>query len=487
MDDATAYVNLEAFGVFAIEANEADMNSLLTRIVTGLSGAPWSDLVEVRIADEITGCHDLTERVTRIDLADEAERLTALSAHTARTVLAAGATSLAALRMRTVEPPDGISVVIADPDSANIKKLIDLARDPATPVVLLIAGRCDGVDTIRLSGDSVELPGLHGPVTVDPLPVKTVEAVQALLAQTEEDAVGADEAPYAETRQRPAEAERDAEVEISLLGPVGITGVEPPLPPRIRDLVYYLALHRGGVTTEKVSAALWPDRDPVHVNKSLRNRVFEARRALGGRISTGPHWRLDDSVQTDWDRFQTLAAGGLEEKRQALTLVRGRPLDGIDAEWLTLEGITYEMEATIVDLALEVAQGLLDGDDPTAALAAARAGLRTSPWDERLYRIAMHAAAARQSVGELKNLYKELRVALDLDVDDPMDPETERLYKDLLADACRPAERDCRVHGGTTEQLTDSAAVRDAWRFRAVGFDLVETQLAGARESGERQ
>ena len=436
--DAAAYVNLEGFGVLAFEGNETDMHSLLTRIATGLGGAPWSDLVEVRIANEVTGCQDLTERGTRINLANEAERLSALSEHTARAVHAAGVSSLAALRLRTGEPPDGVSVVIADPGSPNIKSLIDLARDAATPVVLLIAGPYDGVDTIRLSGDSVEVPGLHRPVAADPLPTTTTEVVQVLLAQTDASAVTVDEAPYAEVRQQSRPAKRDADVEIALLGQVELRGVD--LMPAFRDVVLYLALHRAGVETEKLATTLWPDKEPDQVNKTLRNRLYEARRALGGRISTAPRVRLDDSVETDWGRFQSLATGGLEEKVEALALIRGRPLDGINAEWVSDEGFVYEMEAAIVDLALEVGQALLDGDDPTGSLSAARAGLRSCPWDERLYRIAMRAAAARRSVGELKNLYKELRVALDLDVEDTIDPETELLYQQLLDDACRPVE-----------------------------------------------
>lgn len=112
-----------------------------------------------------------------------------------------------------------------------------------------------------------------------------------------------------------------------------------------------------------------------------------------------------------------------------------------DTEWIHLEGLATEIEATVVDLALSVGARALDIEDAGAAFAAARAGPRASPYEERLYRLAMRAADAEGATGKIRAVMRELRSVLDADIepDDSIDPETLELYRQLTDTSARDA------------------------------------------------
>lgn len=190
------------------------------------------------------------------------------------------------------------------------------------------------------------------------------------------------------------------QVEISVLGPIEVLGAARPFTRAwALDLVVYLAVHPRGSTVEAWSTALWPDR--VMAPPTLHSTASAARRCLG-RDAEGldhlPHGRgrlrLRSSVGTDWRRFSALAArdhpAGWEG---ALSLVRGRPFDGLrNPDWVVLEGLAAEVEDDVARVALALAEWrLARGDGPGAAWAARR-GLLACPYDERLYRQLMRAA-----------------------------------------------------------------------------------------------
>ena len=83
---------------------------------------------------------------------------------------------------------------------------------------------------------------------------------------------------------------------------------------------------------------------------------------------------------------------------------------------------------------MEVAEHGLSVNDPAAAFAAARTGLNASPYEERLYRLAMRAADAEGSTGKVRNLMRELQTVLDIEVepDDEMQQETIETYRELV-------------------------------------------------------
>src|SRR5664280_36510 len=207
-----------------------------------------------------------------------------------------------------------------------------------------------------------------------------------------------------------------------------------------RELVVYLSLHPRGASNDSWATALWPDR--VMAPSSLHSTASVARRALGkARDGTDHlprgHGRLElaASVGTDWDRFQGLSSG--EDPRgweEALSLVRGRPLDGLrSTDWSILDGTLPTMESTIVDVSGRLSGACLRTGDASGAEWAARRGLRVSPYDERLYRMLLRAADVAGNPSGVESVMAELvRVVADeIEPIESVHPSTLMLYRTL--------------------------------------------------------
>jgi len=141
-------------------------------------------------------------------------------------------------------------------------------------------------------------------------------------------------------------------------------------------------------------------------------------------------------VGTDWDRFQWLkrnarGAAAADRLTEALTLVRGEPLTGAEDWAWVLPNIT-EMRCAIGDAAQDMAQLRLEAQDLPRATAAARQGLRGSPWDQRLYGDLMLAAHKAGNPAGVIDVWSELRARLedeDDDVDIRIDPDVRAIYE----------------------------------------------------------
>ena len=141
------------------------------------------------------------------------------------------------------------------------------------------------------------------------------------------------------------------------------------------------------------------------------------------------------SVGTDWDRFLVLADGEDPDRwKEALTLVRGRPLAGIrSTDWSILDGTAPAMESAIVDLSGRLAGACLRSGDPAGTEWAARRGLLVSPYDERLYRMLLRAADAAGNPGGVESVMAELVriVADEIEPVESVHPSTMALYRSL--------------------------------------------------------
>lgn len=435
-DGAELHVNLETYGALAIDGEAGRVAELVQRIVLSLNAAPWTPLVEVCVTDTDIAAADLTSKTRVIDLAADLPRLQAL-AESSRDKATSGAAPLTQARWLTAEPSDGVSVVICPAEDPTAAALVELAADPLAPIVAVLVGPAPGIACLTVQGDTISLPEQPVPLTVAAPQTALLDTARQLIDVTEQPAVEPDTEPYAAVHAgAPAQAE-PTEMVVLVLGPLDIEGPVPKLPPQLRDIVLYLALHRRGVSLGEVATALWPEA--LRSEKTLRNRMHELRRAIGGRVSLGPGWAFDETVTSDWAQFQALARGSLDEQQHALDLVRGQPLQDVKGDWTSLEGFEAEMEAAIVDLAIDVSEKLLADGHADAATRAAKAGLRACPWEERLYQSAMRAAADRGAIGEVKTLYNELQALLDIEDDDEPDTETQALYNELLQTARRIA------------------------------------------------
>jgi hypothetical protein len=220
---------------------------------------------------------------------------------------------------------------------------------------------------------------------------------------------------------------------VNILGPLQILGAHGDPPRRhCLEMLVYLTLHRRPVPVQSLWQAVFPDRP--YDGHQLVNRMSELRRYARQKLPQIKRtYQVDELTISDWQRFRALSDGNPAQQLEALALVRGRPFEDLRADWIHLEGQLAEIEASIVDLALQVGERALRQRDPDTARTAALAGLRGCPWDERLYRIAMQAAAARGATHEIHQLRRQLQLVLDdeLDGDDDIQPATEQLYSTL--------------------------------------------------------
>ncbi|MGP4030104.1 BTAD domain-containing putative transcriptional regulator [Actinomadura sp. 3N407] len=209
------------------------------------------------------------------------------------------------------------------------------------------------------------------------------------------------------TRVELAEDEHSAGLSIGVLGPLEVTGAHHDLQPKQLEIVLLLALNPAGLRNDQLRTLLGPDPDHPRGSDSLRQAITRTRRRLG-QAADGTErivhvgdgiYRLHDA-ELDWTHFQTLvdAAGTHEgdaarKLRQALQLVRGRPLEGCYHWWIDTP-LLETIRATIVDAAELLAELDLATGAITGAGRAARVGLIADPAAEQLWRMVMRAEHA---------------------------------------------------------------------------------------------
>jgi len=345
----------------------------------------------------------------------------------------------AVARWRVVSDGDQISIEPPLHDgSVLFPNVVDDSTTNGVGSLIEVAMQLDGVSDADPPYDGLSLPF---PSALEPAQRDASESRRKPLMDVE----SAERRAHGDRRATVSRGDDswNPEVEIRILGPADVRGAARPFD-RARawtlELVAYLAMHPGGVTTDQWSTALWPER--MMAPSSLHSTASAARRTLGV-ASTGvdhlprSHGRLalGETVKTDWDHFVGLAsAEDPESWRAALELVRGRPFDGLRSpDWALLEGIEASIEAGVVDLACRLAEASLTQRDPSVAERAARQALRVSPYDERLFRILMRAADMAGNPAGVESVMAELvhLVAGEVEPFDVVHPETLELYRTL--------------------------------------------------------
>jgi len=439
--DADAYLNLEPAGYVAIDGEHSTVDDFLANAAARLVGAPWAGLTHVMIPRTLAHRVGPLEHIEDVaDLAARCDELIRYATTVGTRVRAGGHLSIASARRAGPADADAILTLLGWRADELPDELVTAALDPAVPLLIIAAGADPRagqqwqLETGLLTGTA-----LNEPITVPTRGTATDHVVELIEHVRDAPAVDAHDPAYMAVHDEapPAVAATEPEMSVRVLGPVELHGIAMPRRTPAFQTLVYLALHRRGVTAEQLSTALWPDE--VAANKTIRNRVAEARAVVGGLISDGPGWQLDDTIGSDWQLFQALAAGGQDDQLAALDLVRGQPFDGLPDEWVDLELFRTDIVAAVIDLAAGVAQQALDAGQPAVAFRAARSGLRACPYEERLFRLAMQAADAEGSTGKLRALINELQRVLDVHVepDDRMQRETLALYDELTSEARR--------------------------------------------------
>lgn len=478
-DESTLLVDLEQAGSVSVSGGDASM--MLQGAVVELCTAPWSagvDVVVIGHRGDLAGLERARQAPSVAAVVPEVRRRAG-----SQRVLAvdAGVTRVSDARWNSLDPCWDPLVVVCFADAVKaepeaVAALVDLAGDGSTGIALLAGGAVDDARWSVVSDGQVmdlrgpaysgcreaspgEGPRVDAPIgsqglRPQPAPPDLLTKVDALL--TAADGALPFEAPVEPvTAMEGLSSTRDhgstpGEVRVLVLGPVAVEGAARPFSRAWSlDLVVYLTMHRDGATSGRWTSALWPDRIPAPA--TVHSTASSARRALGvssigedhlprahGRLKLGP------SVTSDWEDFLRLSKSeDPDDWERALSLVRGRPFDGLRAsDWLVLEGTMATVEATVVDVACRYARICLDAGPAGATKAewSARKALLVSQYDERLYRTLMAASDIAGNPAGIERTMSELLslVAEEVEPFDAVHPETWALYKTLSR---RPATR----------------------------------------------
>jgi DNA-binding SARP family transcriptional activator len=204
-----------------------------------------------------------------------------------------------------------------------------------------------------------------------------------------------------------------------------------------RGLVAYLALHHGRAGADELSAALWPDEDPLRARPRLHKASSQARSVLGGLLAqrAGRYSLNLAALRVDLDEVERAARAGAsrEQLEAAVALSAGEPLADLDhpfacAQRRRLLALRYELRARLCAT-------LLSAGDPAGALAVAEELLAADRLNERGWRLAFEAEAALGSRQAIVERYRELGAALDQALGLRPQAETRATFLRLLGPA----------------------------------------------------
>ena len=172
-----------------------------------------------------------------------------------------------------------------------------------------------------------------------------------------------------------------------LLGEVDLVACDGPRPARAAgrclECCAWLLSNPGATPTQM--------RESLMVAESTRRSNMSRLRGWLGRGPEGEHLpdaysgriRLAASVSSDWERFQSLLAGGVNRASEtslaeALALVRGTPLGSFEFQWSWAEQMRSDMVSMIVDAAAVLADRCTAREEHALADWAISQGLRAA-------------------------------------------------------------------------------------------------------------
>ena len=239
---------------------------------------------------------------------------------------------------------------------------------------------------------------------------------------------------------------------IRLLGGFGVDRGGLPVDGRAwrlrkaRTVVKLLALARDQrLHRDVLLEALWPDRAPVSAVNNLHQALHVARRVLAGDAPSNGLLELRDDfvvlladglVEVDIRTFERLAAvgrtsGDLADLRVAVAAYGGDllPEDRFE-DWAV--GPREELRVSFCDLLVDLADAAAEAGHDVEAFDALQRALAIDPLHERAVRSLMRRHAAMGRSSEALAQYERLRGELRTTYGTDPDPETQRVYRDLL-------------------------------------------------------
>jgi predicted ATPase/DNA-binding SARP family transcriptional activator len=273
-------------------------------------------------------------------------------------------------------------------------------------------------------------------------------------------------------------------VRIRLLGEFGIDRDNVPVDARewrlrkARTLVKLLALAPGQrLHRDVLLDLLWPDRPVESAVNNLHQALHVARRVLAG---DGPRAGLmelqndlvvlctDGPVEVDVSRFRTLAAGDRAARREAVAAYTGDllPEDRFE-QWAA--GPRAELRGLLCELLVDL------GD-----AASLRRALEIDPLHERAVRGLMRQLADAGRRSEALARYERLKDDLLTAYGSDPDPESKRLYRDLLTGVGEPRPARDNLAPALTSFVGREREIAEVHRLVAAGGLLTLTGVGGA-------
>ncbi|MFJ5969505.1 BTAD domain-containing putative transcriptional regulator [Streptomyces sp. NPDC093060] len=251
------------------------------------------------------------------------------------------------------------------------------------------------------------------------------------------------------------------EVHIRLLGGFAVAVGDRPVAAgawrlrKARSLLKLLCLSPGHrMHRERLYDLLWPDLDPTSAANNLHQVLHAVRRALASTGTPGDVLVLrddmvvlapDGGVRIDLDAFEQAArrasgVGGAADYRAALALADAGLLPEDRYEpWASEAAEALEARRAALRLGLGEA---LEHDHRTAeALDVLRALIAQDPLHEPGHRALMRVLAEAGRRREALADFEQLRDALRHETGADPDPQTRRLYRELLADSVEAREQ----------------------------------------------
>ncbi|MFI5691781.1 BTAD domain-containing putative transcriptional regulator [Kribbella sp. NPDC051586] len=288
---------------------------------------------------------------------------------------------------------------------------------------------------------------------------------------------------------------------IRLLGGFAVDRGGRSVDPRVwrlrkaRTLVKLLALTREQrLHRDVLLEALWPDRSPTSAVNNLHQALHVARRALAGDEPSNGLLELRDDfvvlladglVDVDVRTFERLAtqgrtSGDLADLRAAVAAYAGDllPEDRFE-DWAVRP--REELRATFGNLLVDLADAAAAAGQEAEAFDALTRALAIDPLHEHGVRSLMrrHAATGRSSeaLAQYERLRSDLRTAYGTDPD----PETQRLYQELLSGAVTiEAQPRHNLAPALTSFVGREREIADVHRLMAQGRLVTLTGVGGA-------
>jgi len=224
-----------------------------------------------------------------------------------------------------------------------------------------------------------------------------------------------------------------------------------------RAVLAYLTLNRRrAVARDELLELLWPADPPADPGETLSALLSRIRRALGPGVLEGKRqlslalpgdaWIDFEAALDASERAEAALAGddpraAIDAARTALEIAAGGFLAGDDLPWVEERRRELEELRLRALEALATAGAALGGADLPAAERAARELVASAPFHESGHRLLMEALAAHGDVAEALRAYDELRLLLREELGTAPGPALQALHRRLLGsevDAARP-------------------------------------------------